>query len=197
MYDSFFKSTLDFFISILSITFLIPILLILYIVVKIDSKGPFLFKQERVGKDRRLFTIYKIRTMTEEASVNSNNKNLEYITTSINDKRITRIGLYLRKFHLDEIPQFINIIKGEMSLIGVRPDAPSQKNDYSESFWKKRHIAKPGITGLSQIKSSKKFFNHRNRNKYDSFYLMHKTKVKLDIYIYMKTVEKIIKGSSY
>tara|TARA_B100002052_G_scaffold242173_1_gene226907 strand:- start:14731 stop:15321 length:591 start_codon:yes stop_codon:yes gene_type:complete len=196
MYEFFFKRILDILISSLALLILLPVIILLYISVKIDSTGPFLFKQIRIGKNLKKFKIYKIRTMTKAASIDANNKNLEYITTSHNDVRITRVGKYLRKFHLDEIPQFYNVIKGDMSLIGVRPDAPTQENDYSKLFWIKRHTLKPGITGLSQIKSDINF-NSYKRNKYDEFYIGCKNKFSMDLYIFIKTVVKLFRGSSF
>ncbi|MAZ80131.1 MAG: sugar transferase [Gammaproteobacteria bacterium] len=197
MYEHFLKYFFDILFALLACFFLLPIFLLLFILVKSDTKGSFLFKQARIGKANQIFTIYKIRTMTKEASINANNTNLKYVTTSLNDSRITRIGSILRKFHLDELPQLFNVIKCDMSIIGVRPDTPYQENDYSKSVWKKRNLLRPGITGLSQIKSDSTGFNHRKRNKYDLFYVTNKKKFKLDTYIFFKTLLKLFKGNSY
>jgi lipopolysaccharide/colanic/teichoic acid biosynthesis glycosyltransferase len=196
MYENYFKRLLDIILSINALFFLSPLLLIVFFIVKTDSKGPFLFKQIRIGKNLKKFTIYKVRTMSEKAGIDANNEKLEYITTSVNDPRITKPGIKLRKYHIDEIPQFFNVLKGDMSIIGPRPDAPSQEKDYSQDFWIQRHSIRPGITGLSQIKSS--FFNsQKRRNKYDFFYSICKHKLKLDVYIYIETFLKIKRGSSF
>ena len=104
-----------------------------------------------------------------------------------------RVGKILRKSHLDELPQLINVIKGDMSFIGVRPDAPSQSTDYDEDVWRKRHLMRPGITGLSQIHSGKAHFNASSRCKYDLFYVRCNGKFLLDGYIALKTILKLLK----
>ena len=196
MYKLVFKRLLDIILSISALFLLSPLLLITYIIVKTDSEGPFLFKQIRIGKDLKEFRIYKVRTMSNQAGIDANNKNLKYITTSINDRRITKPGIKLRMYHLDEIPQFINVLMGDMSIIGPRPDAPSQEKDYSPSFWIKRHSVKPGISGLSQIKVNSLSSDNR-RNKYDLFYAQSKHRLKLDIYIYILTFLKVFRGNSF
>ena len=197
MYENIIKRLCDIFISFFAILIFSPVLLILFCLVKIDSPGPFIFKQERVGKMLNIFLIYKIRTMTQEASSDANDKNTVYVTTSLNDKRITRIGNFLRKFHLDELPQFWNVLKGDMSIIGVRPDHISQQSDYSDSFWIVRNSQRPGITGLSQVKTNKFISLERARNKYDMFYIKNDKKLKLDIYIFFMTILKMFKGESF
>lgn len=196
MYKLVFKRLLDIIFSIFALFLLSPLLLIIYIIVKTDSKGPFLFKQIRTGKDLKKFRIYKVRTMSNQAGIDANNKNLEYITTSVNDTRITKPGIKLRKYHVDEIPQFINVLMGDMSIIGPRPDAPTQEKDYSPSFWIKRHAVKPGISGLSQIKVNG-LSSVMRRNRYDLFYAECKYKLKLDIYIYAGTFLKVFRGNSF
>ena len=135
--------------------------------------------------------------MTNEAGILTNDKTKKYITTFENDVRITKLGAKLRKYHLDEIPQFINVLKGDMSVVGVRPDAPSQKSDYRAYVWVNRHLFKPGITGLSQIHSNDANFDFSIRNKYDLFYSKSKNKLRLDLFILIATFLKVIKGSSF
>lgn len=197
MYELFFKRFFDLLFSISALLALSPLILVIYILVKTDSPGPFLFKQIRIGKNLKRYTIYKIRTMNEEAGIDANNEKLKYVTTSQNDIRITKIGLKLRKYHFDEIPQFLNVLRADMSIVGVRPDAPSQEADYKQHIWVERHNAKPGITGLAQIKSSKNYFNNLSRQRYDLFYVKSTNKFKLDFYIYMQTILKILRGSSF
>lgn len=197
MYEANFKRFFDILLSLIAIILFLPILIILYFLVKFDTSGPFIFKQERVGKMLQKFVIYKIRTMSVEASKDANDESKKYVTTSLNDKRVTKIGNILRKFHLDELPQFWNVLKGDMSIIGIRPDHISQKADYDKDFWIERHSIRPGITGLSQIKSDKFLSNKNARNKYDMFYIRNKNKFKIDIYIFFMTFLKILKGRSF
>ena len=160
MYEQYFKRLLDISLSCILSVFSIPLLVLLYLLVKIDSPGPFLFIQPRVGKQLKLFRIYKIRTMTNEASIDSLDQTKVYKTTKgPDDPRITNVGRLLRKTHLDELPQLLNVIKGDMSLVGVRPDAISQEKDYTERHWRKRHLKRPGITGLVQINDPNALFS--------------------------------------
>lgn len=197
MYNFFLKRVIDILLSFTLFVSLIPVFIILLVFVKLDSTGPFLFVQARVGRHQKAFNIYKIRTMDAETSVRSNDVSQEYITTSKNDLRITRIGLILRKFHLDELPQLVNVIVGDMSLVGVRPDAPSQIKDYEPCDWAKRHLLRPGITGLSQIHSTDSDYDFSVRNKYDLSYVRSERKFWLDMSIFYKTFLKIFRGSSF
>jgi len=113
------------------------------VLIKLDSKGPVFFKQERVGKDGELFTIYKFRTMVE----NAENMGAGYRVKN-KDPRITNIGNFLRKTSLDELPQLINIVKGEISIVGPRPTLEYQVKEYNEYQWQRLKV-KPGVTGLA------------------------------------------------
>lgn len=150
MYKKYIKRLLDIIISIIAIIVLSPILLIITILIKLMSKGPVFFLQDRLGKDGKVFKIIKFRTMV----VNAENIGDKLDIKSENDERITKIGKILRRTSLDELPQLINVIKGEMSLIGPRPPAtyfPHEYKDYPEDQ-KKRFEVRPGITGLAQIR---------------------------------------------
>lgn len=128
----------------------------------LDDRGPVLFRQPRVGRARRRFSILKFRTMTHDpnratgAAIGpvSSVERERFQTTIPGDPRITRVGRILRPLHLDELPQMINVLLGEMSLVGVRPDVPVQEADYSPQEWVDRHVLRPGITGLAQIDST-------------------------------------------
>lgn len=139
-----FKRIFDFLVSLFGIIIVSPILLIIAISIKINSKGPILFKQIRVGKDGKKFKILKFRTMTN----NTEKKGLQL--TVGRDNRITSTGHFLRKYKLDELPQLFNVLKGEMSLVGPRPEVPKYVEMYSEEQSKVLKV-KPGITDLASI----------------------------------------------
>lgn len=138
------KRFFDLVVSLVALVVLLPILILIAMAIKLDSKGPVLFKQERVGYLGRTFFIYKFRSMVEKAEV------LGTYFTAENDSRITRVGKFIRKTSLDELPQLLNVFKGEMSIVGPRPNVPLQRKDYSIESWNKRNSVKPGITGLHQ-----------------------------------------------
>lgn len=137
------KRSLDVFISLLALTVLFPLFLIIGFLIIIDSKGPIIFKQERVGLDGRPFFLYKFRSMYTEI------KGAHY--TSENDPRVTKVGRFIRRTSLDELPQILNVLKGDMSLVGPRPNVFAQKNEYTEEHWNTRNSVLPGITGLAQV----------------------------------------------
>lgn len=146
----FIKRIFDFFGSLIGIIILLPLLLIISIIIKINSKGPVLFKQKRLGENGKLFNIFKFRTMVIGAEKKGNGI---FVKTE-DDNRITTIGKFLRAASLDELPQLLNVIKGDMSLVGPRPPLlyhPYEYGNYS-SVQKERFKMKPGITGLAQVK---------------------------------------------
>ena len=129
----------------------------------VEDRDRILFKQVRVGRGTRRFIIFKFRTMyTDETRIMVDEFNgipspearAQFQTTSNNDERITNVGKLLRPTHLDELPQLFNVILGDMSIVGVRPDVPVQEVDYSPEVWQQRHRLRPGITGLAQVDST-------------------------------------------
>ena len=139
------KKIFDLVFAFLGLVILTPLFLIIALFIKLDSKGPVFFRQERIGLNGVIFKIYKFRTMIENAeNIGSGLK------TSSNDPRITRVGNFLRKASLDELPQLINILKGEMSFVGPRP-APIVLVDRLTETERKRLSVKPGVTGWAQI----------------------------------------------
>lgn len=144
------KRLFDFLVSFIGIIILSPILIIIAISIKIDSRGKVLFLQKRVGQHGKIFNIYKFRTMVTDAE-----KLGKQITVG-KDKRITRVGSFLRKYKLDELPQLFNVLKGEMSFVGPRPEVPNYVRLYNE-MEKKVLSVKPGITDFASIK-------YRNEN---------------------------------
>jgi len=149
MYKKFFKQVIDFFLSLLAAILLIPIFIIVFIAIKLESKGPAIFKQARLGKNGKVFTVYKFRSMLSDQSQIKKDS-----TVYENDPRITRVGAFVRKTSLDELPQVFNVLKGEMSFIGPRPPVPHFPKKYTEynDFERQRFSVKPGISGLAQIR---------------------------------------------
>ncbi|WP_200880541.1 sugar transferase [Clostridium drakei] len=154
-FQFFLKRILDIVLSLIGIIVLSPIFILLTIWIKLDSEGPAIFKQVRVGKDAEEFTIYKFRTMVVNAEkkreLDIDPTNLEnFVFQSRSDNRITKSGAFLRKTSLDEIPQLFNVFFGNMSLVGPRPEIPDVVRFYPEAY-RQRLLVPPGITGLAQI----------------------------------------------
>lgn len=175
-----FKFICDRLLAIIGLIVASPIMLIIAIAIKLDSKGSILFKQERTGKDGQNFYIYKFRTMAQSNDVHDFSKQ---------DKH-TRVGKILRKTSLDEFPQFINVFLGQMSLVGNRPYLPREKEDMGE-YYDEIIKTKPGITGLWQTSGrSNTTFDERLQieRRYSRIHNM-----KLDIEIFFKTIVQVIK----
>ena len=142
------KRIFDLFFSVTGLAVLSPLFLLIAVLIKLDSEGPIFFKQERIGLRGRLFHIYKFRTMA------ANTEKIGREITVGQDSRITRIGRSLRRYNLDEVPQLINVFKGEMSLVGPRPELPKYVELYSQE--QKRVLSvKPGMTDYASIKFNK------------------------------------------
>lgn len=181
------KRILDFLLSFIALIILSPLFLILAICIKIDSKGPVFFKQERLGKDGEVFLIYKFRTMVDGAIHMGSG-----LRTDEGDPRVTKVGKVLRKTSLDELPQLINILKGEMSIIGPRPPVPYHPHkyeDYSEEQ-KLRFTVLPGITGYAQI-NGRNEIEWDERIKYDVYYARNWS-LRLDFKIFFRTIKIVL-----
>ena len=140
MYRHFIKAIIDITLSVIGLIICCIPMLIIAIAIKYESKGPALFKQKRLGKNQKVFTVYKFRTMCDHAFEKGG------VASSEQDSRITKVGKFLRRTSLDEIPQMINIIKGEMAIIGPRPILPFEFEDYKyNSRYAHRYDAKPGM----------------------------------------------------
>jgi len=169
-------------------------MLLVALLVKIDSKGPALFKQERMGYRGRPFMVWKFRTMREctpeEAARDG------FITTD-DDHRVTRLGRFLRRTRIDELPQMWNIIKGEMSWIGPRPEAVALSTWYEQEipFYSYRHIVRPGISGWAQVNQGHvaDLASVHYKLNYDFFYIKHFSGW-LDLLILLKTVGTVVSG---
>lgn len=143
LYATYFKRLFDFIASLIGFLILSPIFIILTIILWIDFKGSPFFLQERPGKDEKIFKIIKFKTMNDKKDANGN--------LLSNRARTTKLGTFIRRYSLDEIPQLLNVIKGDMSLIGPRPLVVLYLPYYNETE-RKRHSVRPGITGLAQVK---------------------------------------------
>ena len=148
MHRNVLKPVADFLIALTALLLLSPLFLLVAIAIRLDSKGSAFFLQERLGLHGRVFKVYKFRSMSQGVNKMSGGKLYE------NDPRITKIGAFIRKTSIDELPQLINILRGEMSFIGPRPPVTYFPKKYSEynDFEKKRFDVKPGISGLAQIR---------------------------------------------
>jgi undecaprenyl phosphate N,N'-diacetylbacillosamine 1-phosphate transferase len=150
MYKSFFKPIIDWIIAFVALVILAPLLFFICVAIKLDSKGPVLFIQERLGRNGKVFRIYKFRSMTQDIIIPVGSQKVFE-----SDPRITKTGRFIRKTSIDELPQLINILKGEMSFIGPRPPVtnfPKLYNEYNESE-RIRFLVKPGISGLAQTRN--------------------------------------------
>ncbi|MCA4776660.1 exopolysaccharide biosynthesis polyprenyl glycosylphosphotransferase [Empedobacter stercoris] len=187
------KSLVDIFLSSIICVFILSWLFpIITLLIKLDSKGPVIFKQKRRGLNGKEFDCYKFRTMRNDGTNSIK-------ATVVNDNRITRIGHFLRKTSLDEFPQFLNVLKGDMSIVGPRPHMISQDMHYSEIIRKYnlRNYVKPGITGLSQVKGFRGAIDcdkdMEDRIRTDIFYVRNWSLL-LDIQIIYQTVVLVFKG---
>ncbi|MGL4730055.1 MAG: sugar transferase [Clostridium sp.] len=189
------KRILDIILSLIGIIILSPIFIILWGWIKLDSKGPAVFKQIRVGKDGKNFTIYKFRTMVVSAEskreLEIDPKDMEnFVFQSKSDNRVTKSGSFLRKTSLDELPQLFNVLKGEMSLVGPRPEIPDVVKYYPESYYQRLLVA-PGITGLAQVNGRGEI--ELGKTVYYDLIYIKEFSVLNDIKILINTIVKVIK----
>lgn len=179
------KRVMDIVISLLGVIVTSPILIITAIAIKLESKGPIIFKQERLGVGGKIFKIYKFRSMCVGAEKGG-------VYESKNDTRVTRVGKFIRKTSIDELPQFFNILKGDMSLIGPRPTLtyhPWPYEQYTE-MQKQRFNVRPGVTGWAQV-NGRKEVPWDKRLEYDVEYV-NNLSFKMDMNIFMKTIYKVL-----
>ncbi|MFP3592578.1 sugar transferase [Chryseobacterium sp. SIMBA_038] len=184
MYKAFIKRILDIIVALLVIIFLFPIFIVIYILVKLDSSGNFFFFQERLGYKGKTFKIYKVRTMYDKQRI-ADREILKH------DAEVTRVGYYLRRFKIDELPQIINVFNGDMSLVGPRPCLPNQLAEFNEDG-KKRIEVVPGLTGLSQVNGNI-HLSWQERWKYDRKYVENQSFM-LDVKIILKTFLILLNG---
>lgn len=182
MYKKFIKRFLDLILSLMALIILMPLMLIIYILVRVKLGKPAIFKQERPGKDEKIFTLYKFRTMTDEKDENGN--------LLPDEQRLTKFGKMLRSTSLDELPELVNIIKGDMSIVGPRPLLVRDMVFMTE-IQRKRHSVRQGLTGLAQVKGRNNI-TWEEKIKYDLNYVENISFIN-DVKIILKTVIKVFK----
>lgn len=191
-FNKILKRIFDIIVSVISLIILSPLFLVIAIAIKIDSKGPVLFKQGRRGKDGAVFNMFKFRSMVVDAE-NMGAGLFNYT----NDPRVTKTGRILRNSSLDELPQIWNVLKGDMSIVGPRPSVTYELGNYEtlNSRYKKRFNVLPGITGYAQIMGRNEISWDEKVN-YDNKYidLFEKQGILLDVKIILKTIVNIFKG---
>jgi Undecaprenyl-phosphate glucose phosphotransferase len=182
------KRCLDVVVSMAILVVASPVLLLIALLIKLDSPGPVFFLQERVGMDNRPFYMIKFRTMRIDAE--------QYRTwTTPDDPRVTRLGRFLRRYSLDELPQFINVVLGEMSVVGPRPEQPRWVEHFQQQIprYMRRHKEKAGITGWAQINGLRGDTSIEERTRYDLYYIENWS-ILFDIKIIIRTTADILRG---
>ena len=186
------KTCSDLLLSLIFLVLFMPLMVCIAVAIKIDSPGPVFYRQERYGRNGKLFDLLKFRSMKNNAE-----KETGPVWAEENDKRITRIGKIIRKFRLDELPQIINVLKGEMSFIGPRPERPFFVEQLKKEipYYDKRHIVKPGITGWAQTEYSYGATKEEamEKLKYDLYYIKNMS-LFFDLFIYFRTVKIVLFG---
>ena len=182
----------SFLISLAGLVVCAPLFLVVAALIKLDSRGSVFYRQERVGEKSRPFRLIKFRTMGEDAENGTGP-----VWAGKDDPRVTRLGRYLRRYRIDEIPQFLNVLKGEMNLIGPRPERPEFVKILESEipYYSLRHTIKPGVTGWGQVKHSYSGNIDESREKleHDLFYIKNRTFM-LELYILFKTVKVLLLG---
>lgn len=191
------KRILDIVFSLSVIFFVWPLMLVVAVFIKLSSRGPVLFKQERQGLNGHIFEIYKFRSMRQHEE-----KEGEVTQAKKNDSRITKVGRVLRRTSIDELPQFLNVIKGDMSVVGPRPHATEHNEFYAKKIknYREREKVKPGITGLAQISGfrgeTETLDKMQARVNMDLDYIDRQS-IWLDIVIIIKTPLSLLKKDAY
>jgi lipopolysaccharide/colanic/teichoic acid biosynthesis glycosyltransferase len=184
VYKFFFKRFFDIIVSVILILIILPFLFFVFILIKVDSRGSFFFFQERLGYQGSIFKVYKIRTMTDK-------KRFNHTEVFKDNPEVTKVGFWLRRFKIDELPQLINVLKGDMSIVGPRPGLTSQIEEFNEDG-KIRLLARPGLTGLAQVNGNI-HLTWPERWKFDKKYV-EKINFLLDLKIILKTILIVLVG---
>lgn len=183
------KRAIDIGVGVAIAIILLPLLPLVALAIKLDSRGPVLYSQQRVGLNGRLFRIYKFRTMRQDAEKHG------AVWATQRDPRITRAGLFMRKTRLDELPQLLNLIRGDMALVGPRPERPEFTTTLAEQIpaYDLRHTVKPGLTGWAQVcyRYTSSVRDTRAKVEYDLYYVKH-CSLWFDITIMLRTVKVVL-----
>jgi exopolysaccharide biosynthesis polyprenyl glycosylphosphotransferase len=186
------KRVLDLALGIAGLLLSLPLMAIIAVAVKLDSKGPVLYRQVRVGRMSKLFKVIKFRSMRTDAEAGNGPQ-----WAAQDDPRVTRLGRFIRKYRLDELPQFINVIRGEMSFVGPRPERPEfvQELRKTISYFDERHTVRPGLTGWAQVQYSygASVEDAFNKLEYDLFYLKNLS-LTFDLAIVFRTIRIVLGG---
>ena len=184
--EEFLIRSLDIVGSLIILLIFAPVILVVSALTKVTSPGPVFYKQERVGRHGKVFTLYKFRTMVRDAE-----RNLGPVLASPDDPRITKVGKLLRRARLDELPQLFNVLRGDMSLVGPRPERPHFVKLHN-ALRELRLVVRPGMTGLAQIRS---FYDLKPQHKirYDYLYIQRRSLL-LNLYILAKTIRVVLQG---
>jgi lipopolysaccharide/colanic/teichoic acid biosynthesis glycosyltransferase len=210
-YEQVVKRVLDVVGATLALALLWPILLLIAVLIRLDSKGPALFVQKRIGKNGRPFDIYKFRTMTHNLDQNTHRKFMQaYIKGNVassecgqngssgvvykpfSEAQVTRIGRLLRRTSLDELPQLFNVLKGQMSVVGPRPNVPYEVEAYKEWHMERLSVL-PGITGLAQV-NGRSALDFDSISRYDIEYA-RRMSLRMDLKILIATVTSVLKSN--
>lgn len=189
------KEVLDVVLGVIALVLFLPILLVCAAIIKLHSKGPVFFKQVRAGKDNKLFVMYKLRSMYVDAEEASG-----AVWATKNDSRVIKGCRWMRLSHADELPQLINVIKGEMSLVGPRPERPEILDELEKVYphVRKRLSVRPGITGLAQVRSGYDTSVDAFRKKLESdLEYIEKRRWSLELKILGSTVTKVIDSTAH
>ena len=191
------KRYFDILLSMILLVILSPIMLVISIAIKLDSPGPVLFSQIRIGRNGRRFKIYKFRSMYIDAEerkkeLQSQNEVKGLMFKMENDPRITKVGKFIRKTSIDELPQFYNVVKGDMSLVGTRPPTEDEFEKYNQ-YYRRRISMTPGLTGMWQVSGRSEIENFDDVVKYDLQYIDNWS-LWLDIKILFKTIWVVFAG---
>ena len=204
MWTDFIIRLFDIVVALIASVVFAPIMLLVAMAIKLEDRGPVFFRQNRVGRQLVPFSLFKFRSMSQgqelagSGAVEGQDLSLaraQFQTTVRNDSRITRVGHWIRRTHLDELPQLLNVVFGHMSLVGVRPDTPVQESDYSTEYWTERHRYRPGITGTAQVYAVEEL-GLADRSEKERWWLSDRS-VLLYLKVLMATVTKVARGSSY
>ena len=191
-WNDLLKRILDLTVGVIGLVVSLPLMILVGIIIRLDSRGPIVYRQTRVGRMGHLFEVLKFRSMRVDAEDGTGAK-----WASENDPRITRVGRFLRKYRLDELPQFVNVIRGDMSFVGPRPERPCFVEELREKipYYDERHSVRPGLTGWAQVQYSygSSIEDAFNKLEYDLFYLKNVSLI-FDLAIIFRTIRIVLGG---